>query len=268
MRLIKNGFLFLAIVAIVLIAVGTGLLHAQANSPEGVTVGREESRQQRPLTAAVTAIDLNGPVDVVIQQGPVAAMTVRAEQRMLPKITTRQEGDTLHIDTHGLFLGTVRPILVELTLPALQKVAQHGSGDIRIHRFKGDRFELAMHGSGDLQMDGDFKQMVLGVQGSGDLQLQTPSCEQLALTLQGSGNVRVNGSCTALSAQISGSGDLDAGELHSDQVVLTVTGSGDGRVFARRTVKVAIAGSGNVDVRGRPVERSINSTGSGEISFE
>ena len=268
MRLIRNIFLFFAILAVVLIGICAGLMRVQATTHPGDVTGRNMTSQTRPITAEVVIIETDGPIDVVVHQGAVAAIQVRAEQRMLPKITTQQQGNILRIDTHGLMIGSMRNIQVDVTLPTLQKIQQHGSGDVRVSGFSGDQFELLTQGSGEMALDGQFKQIDASLHGSGDLTLAGGSSDKIALDVFGSGNVTSSGQVKTLRIAIAGSGDVDASDLKADQIVVDVTGSGDGVVYARQSAKVNVRGSGNVDIKGAPAQRDISSSGSGDIRFE
>jgi hypothetical protein len=268
MRTLRNIFLFFALLAVVLIAICTGLMRVQASTQPGDVTGRNLVTQSRALTAEAVVVEMDGAVDVTLHQGPLPKIEVRAEQRMLPKITTTQDGNTLRIDTRGLIIGSTQPMQVDVTLPALQKVRQHGSGDAKISGFSGDKIELVMQGSGEMHVDGQFKQIGARVQGSGDLQLAGGNSDQIGLQVAGSGNVNATGVTKTIQIRISGSGDVDTSKLQADQLALDIDGSGNGNVHARQAVKVTIRGSGDVTVHGAPVHREVNNAGSGDISFE
>lgn len=268
MRILRNITLFFVVLAVVLIGICTGVMRVHAGSRPGDSTGRNFVSETRAVGAEVVNVEMDGPVDVMLRQGPVARIEVRAEQRMLPKITTVQQGDTLRIDTHGLVLGSTRPMRVIVTLPGLQKLIQRGSGDASVRGFTGEQIELVMNGSGDMQMGGQFRQIGAHVHGSGDLQLEAGSTDKLALELLGSGNASASGTSSVSAFSVSGSGDLDAGELDSDRVTFRGTGSGNSVVHARQSIAVSLRGSGDVAVRGEPRQREVNSSGSGEVSFE
>ncbi len=268
MRTLRNVFLFFALLSAVLIAICTGLMRVQASSPPGDVTGRNLVTQSRTLTADVVVVEMDGAVDVTLHQGPLPKIEVRAEQRMLPKITTSQDGNTLRIGTHGLIIGNIRPMQVDVTLPALRKVRQHGSGDAKILSFSSDEVELVMQGSGEMRVTGQFKRIDARVQGSGDLQLAGGNSDQIGLEVVGSGNVSATGITKTIQIRISGSGDVDTSELQADQLALDVDGSGNGNVHARQAAKITIRGSGDVTVHGAPSQREIRNFGSGDISFE
>ena len=268
MRTLRNIFLFFVILSVVLVAICTGLMRVQASSQPGDVTGRNVVIQSRALTADIVVVEMDGTVDVTLHQGPLPKIDVRAEQRMLPKITTSQDGNTLRIDTRGLIIGTMQPMQVDVTLPALKKVRQHGSGDVQITGFSGDQLDLVMQGSGAMQVAGQFKRIDARMQGSGDLQLAGGNSDQVGLEALGSGNVTATGVTKTIQISLRGSGNVDTSELQADQLALDVYGSGDGNVHARQAAKVMIRGSGNVTVHGAPSLREVRNFGSGDLSFE
>ena len=268
MRILRNIFIFLILLAVLLVGICTVLMRVNGSSgPDDVT-GRNMTTQTRPITAEVVAIEMDSPVDVTVHQGATAAIEVFAEQRMLPKITTRQDGSTLHIDTHGLMIGNIRPMHVDITLPALQKIQQRGSGDVKVSGFTSDRIDIGMHGSGEMHLIGQYKQIVAALHGSGDLQLDGGTSDQIGLEVFGSGNVTATGQTKTIQIAISGSGDVDTSKLPADLLAIDVNGSGNASVFARQAAKVKVRGSGDVTVHGAPGQREVSEAGSGSVTFE
>lgn len=268
MRTLRNIFIFLVLLGVLLVGLCTALMHANGSNEADDVTGRNMTSQARTITAEVVAIEMDGPVDVTVHQGAAASIEVAAEQRMLPKITTRQDGTTLHIDTHGLMIGKVRPMHVDVTLPALKKILQHGSGDVKVSGFTGERIDVDMHGSGDMHLTGQYKQIVAALHGSGDLQLSGGTCDQIGLEVFGSGNVLANGQTKTLQIAISGSGDIDTSKLPADLLAIDINGSGNASVFARQAAKVNVRGSGDVTVHGAPGQREVSEAGSGSVTFE
>jgi hypothetical protein len=265
--LIKTG-LFLLALAAVMVGVSYNVIKAQDFDQSNHHGKRTLATETRTLTPGIVAIDLNGPIDLVLKQGATPALTVRAEQRMLPKIETIQNGDTLHIDTKGLLLHTNRSMRVEVTIPALQKLLVSGSGDSKVSGFSGEQLQLALHGSGDVVLNGQYRHINVSVTGSGDLKLDAGTSDNMNLNLTGSGEISTSGQSKVLIAKLTGSGDLNARQLQADTVNLTLHGSGDSSVFAKQSANLTLSGSGDISVYGKPAQRKVNNSGSGEIIWE
>ena len=259
----------LTVVAAVLVGACYNVLLAQGVShPPASAAERALATEIRPLGAGIVNIDMNGPVDLKLVQGNTPSLTVRAEKRLLPQLTTEQDGNTLHVGLKGYNIHTRQPLQVEVTLPGLQQLNLQGSGDANVKGFSGEQLQLSLRGSGDAVFVGQYKRINASILGSGDLQLNGGNSDQVELSLSGSGGMAITGQSKALTAKIMGSGDIDASKLPSDTVKLDLFGSGDASLNAKQSVTVNLRGSGDIHVDGKPSQRSINRTGSGDVSFE
>jgi len=201
--------------------------------------------QPRPISG-VQAIELRGPVDVVLKQSPTEKLTVHTDDNLVALIDTTVTDGTLVIDIkEGASFRSRHAVGVTVEVPHLRAVRLMGSGDLLCADFETDLLELTVHGSGDARFDA--------------LRAGT-----VAVLIQGSGDVRLSGTAPKQGYVIEGSGDLDAGELAGREVAVRINGSGDARVWSTESLSVDINGSGDVHYRGRPaVRKSIN--GSGEL---
>ena len=267
MRVLLKTALVLFGLSILLVGVSFNVLRAQDLGPRD-KAARVMASEVRPVTAEVVVIKVDSSVDLVLVQGAVPSMKVRAEQRVMSNIVTVQEGNTLRISTKGLMVNMRNPMVVELTLPSLQQLHVVGSGDSRVNGFSGESLQLTLHGSGDVAFDGKYKNLSGSLSGSGDLVIHNSESDKMELQLQGSGDVHATGSTKVLDAKLVGSGDFDATQLMSDSVTLKLMGSGDANVHAKTAVAIDIMGSGDVNVSGAPVQRSISKKGSGEANFD
>lgn len=265
--LMKAGAILLGL-AVVLVGLSWNVLRAQGLEQSGQAGSHAVATETRPVNANVTVIRLSGPIDLKLRQGATPSMNVRAEQRLLSKIVTAQNGNTLQIDTHGAIINRHRPMVVELVLPSLQELRVLGSGDATVSGFSGTTLQLALNGSGDVSFDGQYQHVAASISGSGDLTFNGGNSDEVELSLLGSGDVTARGTAKTLTAKLAGSGDMHAGSLQADSVHLSLLGSGDANVFARSAASVAIRGSGDAAVAGNPSQRSVSKSGSGDVRWE
>lgn len=265
--LVKVG-LSLFVLALGLIGVTYTMLRAQGVANPSTTAGRVTRTDVREIGHGITAIDLQGPIDLTLRQGSTPSLKVRGEQRLLGNVATLQEDGTLRIATTGMLFHHKRPLQVEAVLPSLQSVDIRGSGDSAITGFSGERLKITLNGSGDLAFSGRYRHVQAAVHGNGGLDLKSGSSEDVQLALYGSGSISVSGTCDVLNAELTGSGVIDAQHMASNTVSVEIKGSGSTEVFARKRAAIAVAGSGDVTVYGNPDERSVSRTGSGDVSFE
>ena len=266
MRTLFRVGLGLLVLAFVLIGLSYGVLRAQ-----GVSVrheGRMVSEETRPIKRDIRAVALRGPIDLVLHYGAQPSLVVRGEERLLANIETTQEGQVLQIGTRGIVLRHRQPLVVELTLPALERLGVDGSGHTEVNGFTGERIELELSGSGSLEFNGRYRQARAVVQGSGELTLDAGNGDRVEGELMGSGEMTLAGAARNVKVQSSGSGMLDARRLRADEVEVRQTGSGNTSVTAHGKVKASVSGSGDIDVYGNPPERAISRTGSGDVHFD
>jgi len=258
----------LLVLAFVLIGVTYSMLKAYGSTSPTSMAGRSLGGETRKIDAMATVVDLNGPIDLTLTQGPVASLKVRGEQRSLANIETIQDGRDLHIGTKGMLLNPRHKLQVELVLPSLEELVVRSSGDSKVSGFNGEKLELQLHGSGNVSFNGRYREMTASVHGSGTLNLNAGSSETVELEMMGSGQISASGSCKELTADLTGSGDLNARNLSSDKVTVNLKGSGTSHVFAKQSADLTLRGSGDIRVLGNPDQRNISRTGSGEVSWE
>ncbi|MFZ6751061.1 head GIN domain-containing protein [Undibacterium sp. Ren11W] len=253
------------ILAIILIAASALFMRAHAAQ---LNTGVVASSEHRPISAEVVNVVLSGAINLDLNQSPSPQMMVKGDASMLAHITSRVEGNTLYLGTRGIVISIRQPLVVELNLPALEKLQMQGSGDSQVKGFRGNRLELSSNASGNLSFDGEFQQLLARTSGSGDLVLVLKKGNTLDLNQQGSGDARIQGQVNTFNAKLSGSGDLDAKGLKAQQVGIFAYGSSDVSVFAEQEIKVKAMGSGDTTIYGNPAKRSIERHGSGEVSWK
>lgn len=258
--IIRTG-LGMLILAIVLTALGAGFMRAHAGT---VTVATES----RSIEAGVTQVVLSGPIELDLKQGGTASMLIKGEANMLPRVTSRVEGNTLYLGTRGIIITIRQPLVVELSLPALEKLQLQGSGNSVVRGFRGTRLELQTRGSGDLNADLEFQTVLANSSGSGNLKLNFANSDKVELSMQGSGDALLSGQAKSLHAKLAGSGDLDAFALKANLASIRSFGSGDAKVYAGQELQLQLNGSGDVVIHGAPVKRNVERHGSGDILWQ
>jgi hypothetical protein len=264
--LLKTGFALL-LLAFVLIGVSYSMLRAQVASGALAPGSRLVASETRPLDRIPATVEVNGPFNLVLRQGPAPALEVRGEQRVLANVDTSIDGDTLRIAPRGILLRHRQPIEVRVTLPALNALHVNGSGQHMVSGFAGERLQLSMDGTGNMRFNGRYRIVQAGVHGSGELELTAGNCEAVAAELAGSGDLTLVGAAQSLHAEVQGSGQLDARHLRAEVVTLSQQGSGRSSVYARQQVGVELTGSGDVQVFGNPDRRTVSRNGSGRVEF-
>ena len=268
MRALFKVGLGLVLLAVLLTALAYGALRANGGSSISSPAARLVRSESRSVGAAVTVVDLSGPINLTLTQGATPSLRVSGEQRLLQNVETRVEGNVLHIGTTGMLFHHREPLQVDVVLPTLDKIDLDGSGESTINGFSGKTLALTMRGSGSVSFNGRFQQIAASASGSGDLTLNGGNSDSVTLNMIGSGRLEASGSSKTLVAVLTGSGDLDAEHLATDTVQLTLQGSGSADVFAKLGAELTLRGSGDIRVYGNPERRNERHNGSGNVTWE
>jgi len=195
------------------------------------------------------AVELANMGRVVLRQGDVEGVTIRADDNIIPHLVTEVRGNTLHIGmTPGASAKIVRPtepVVFTVTFRELSAISVSGSGSIDVAHLEAPFLELALSGSGGIVI--------------GDLE-----AGQVRSSLSGSGMLSLTGTADAQTLDMSGSGGYYAQKLVTRDARVTLSGSGMIVVDAGETLSVNISGSGLVRYAGEP-EITESITGSGRL---
>lgn len=232
-----------------LVALAGGLVTTTIARARTVGSGRPQ-QETRPL-ADIVAIAVAGPIDVSVRQAAQPALSLTADDNLLPLVETVVEagrlGPTLHIRLQrGATISTRQPIRAVVDVVQLQALSAAGSGHVQVAGLKSPRLNLRLAGSSEARLEG------LGV-------------DHLELGIAGSGSVLATGSAGQLKLSIAGSGDADLKGLTADEVKVSIAGSGDAEVTAQKSLSVSVAGSGDVTYGGAVGTVSQSVAGSGKV---
>lgn len=220
-----------------------GRVHAEEG---GATVSRNYQ------VGNFQTIEVAGPYDVEIRTGASPSVAARGSEKLLGRTVVEVKGDRLLIrpeQSRGWFhfgWSTHRHVNFTVTVPQLSGATIAGSGDIKVDKVQGDRFEGNVAGSGGI----DVAAMNVGT---------------LKLAIAGSGSAKAGaGKAQSADYDIAGSGDLDAGGIQTQHAKVSIAGSGSVKAHATGTADVSIMGSGDVDVAGG-AKCNVSKAGSGNV---
>ncbi|GAO04492.1 head GIN domain-containing protein [Anaeromyxobacter sp. PSR-1] len=200
---------------------------------------------QRREVPAFQAIQLAGSLDLEVKVGPAQSVVVVADENLQPEIVTEVRGGTLTIRNER-DLRSYRGPRVEVTVPALERLALAGSGSASVDGARGDQV-LSMSGSGHLRWTG--------------------TAGKLRVELTGSGSAELDGRADRLDAAVKGSGEILGRRLAAHDAAVQIAGSGDAEVtLSGGTLRAAVSGSGDVRWWGEGRVEQAAVAGSGRIT--
>lgn len=230
-----------------------------------------------------TGIDLGCSADVYITKGNSNTITVKADENLLPIISTNVSDGVLEIGTKKSFRNA-KKLEVHVSMNNIDKINISGSGNVSCTgTIPGNNLNAHINGSGDLQGDFDVKNMELKINGSGDVEasgirgelkiiisgsgdveMEDLQLETCYLKVMGSGDVQLKGSTVDFTGRQNGSGDVNAYNLKAVNVTVNNSGSGDIVIHAIESLDVSLNGSGDLTYTGSP-KVNIEANGSGEV---
>jgi len=191
-------------------------------------------------------IILQGSGELIIEQGSREALTIEAEDNLLPVLTSEVQNGTLTLSSkRGMSIQPTKPIRYHLQVKDLSGLEISGSGKAQMEKLEGDSLHLR-------------------ISGSGDVTIQEIDVNELGVTISGSGEVQAAGTADKLSVNVSGSGTCRLEDLQSQQAEVTISGGGDITVWVEEQLDVRVSGSGNVSYYGKP-QTNTRISGSGEL---
>jgi hypothetical protein len=251
--------------------IGAALLALTLCVTAGPANAGEQVGERRSVDARVVKVRLGGVIDLRLKQGPTPSLVVYGDKKHVARVSTSQDGDTLHIDTGNRKRSSSsdrKQLRAELTLPNLQEFVSHGGGSSDVNGFAGEEVTLSLDGAGTVTVTSDYRKIHARLGGVGSMTLNSGDSELVDLHLRGAGQIAVNGQSKLLRAKLGGVGSLDAQALRAEAVDLDMSGLGSATVFARTSVNLTLSGLGSVKVYGKPANRNSTARGLGSVSWE
>ena len=189
-----------------------------------VVNGSGQTKSETRSVSGFTGIELSGIGEVIIEQGNAEALTIEADDNVLPALTSEVDDSVLELGTKPRTrVQTRNPIRYRVTVQDLERIDLSGSGTVT----------------------------------GTDLKLTT-----LEVNISGSGTMNLAGSAEQQEVDVSGSGRYEAAQLPSRSVSIEISGSGNATVAASEQLRVDISGSGTVTYSGDPaIDQSISGSG-------
>ena len=217
----------------------------QTNSYE---VDNNESRAY-PLRD-FSAIEVSGAIDVEFVQSNNQSYRVKAvgSPDMLSKLQMEVRNRVLTIkqkSNPGIHSGNYH-LTVYVQAPNLQSVKVSGACDVLIRSLNTTAVRLEARGSSDIKVN-------------------RLAANSLEVRLQGSSDARLAGKVSKVIYTCSGSSDVRAYDLKAEKVSATCSGSSDVYCFATRSVSAKASGSSDIRIKGNPIQRQLDKSGSSDI---
>ena len=198
-------------------------------------------------TSDYNEVKIHGFMDVKLESGAEGTITVTTDENIQEHLIVESNNGTLTIKVKNkVNIQTKKGVHITVPFKDLNKVSLTGSGDVLTSsKINSASFEVELTGSGDVILDVDATTIDAKITGSGDLKLK--------------------GNATDLEVKVTGSGDFSGKSLTSQNTQVYVSGSGDAIVYASKSLKARVNGSGDINYYGNPESTDTKVMGSGDI---
>jgi hypothetical protein len=196
-------------------------------------------------------VTLRGFGSVTVTQGDHTALTIEAEEDVMPRVTAEVENGVLVLGLRkaGWVSGLKRKrlsIKFSVTMDGIRNLKLSGIGRIDAPRVDTDALSLVVSGTGAIEV--------------GSL-----SAESLSVVLSGAGSCEVAGKTVSQSIKLSGAGNYAAPDLECTTANAVVSGAGDVTLRVLDTLDATISGTGSIRYHGAPTVRQ-RITGVGTVT--
>lgn len=189
-----------------------------------VVVGSGKAAEESRTVGRFDVIDVTGSGRLIFRQGDAESLTIKADDNVLPFITSAVNDHELHLGIrNNVSLQTRSAIVYTVTARELKAVHLSGSVSAKLDSLTTDRLAITISGSGDVVAAGKAKEQTIEISGSGSYDGSACSGARGEAHISGSGHVILNLN-EHLDATVSGSGDIEY--LGHPSVNTHISGSG------------------------------------------
>ncbi|MDB5950284.1 MAG: hypothetical protein JWR65_2139, partial [Massilia sp.] len=147
MRSLLTVGCFLALSGCAIIVTGSDDVQVKSVFSGNTVAGDGRLAHDVRAVGNVSAINVSGPLEVLVRVGPAASLEVDADSNLLPMIRTEVSGGVLRIWVEGSVRST-NSLRVTYTAPMLLEASASGSGRLTISELNGAPLNFTKSGSG------------------------------------------------------------------------------------------------------------------------
>ncbi len=213
-------------------------------SVAGSRVIETETRQ----VGGFTSIDVRYPANVTVVQGTDEAVTLTADDNLLPQLSTQVSGGTLTIRNEerswNRRVSASETVEITITVVDLREFGLRTAGSVEMNELDVDHLEIRLEGAGRIE-------------------LMDLNASELEIRLDGAGSVNASGIVESLYVDIDGMSSVNAEALAAQRAEVHISGLGSADVRVADDLIIEIDGAGTVNYHGSPeVHQEVDGLGS------
>ncbi|MDO4728700.1 MAG: head GIN domain-containing protein [Bacteroidota bacterium] len=223
---------------------------SQKNKKETITDNGNIQLQDRKV-GTYTKINSTGSLDIILIEGQVGDVQVKASDNILDCIlTTVQKGElTVTLDSKYNYTFRNEVVVYVPVDKNLNKISLLGAGNLTCD-FKLEVSDLSceLKGAGNLKMD--------------------LKADKLTLESKGASDVDIRGHVTNLDVEILGAGSVNASNLKARKAKIVARGSSDASFYVYDKITAKMNGAGVMTIFGNPKNRDVVVSEASEVVFK
>ena len=203
-------------------------------------------REEREVSG-FNQVALSDIGEVILTQGATNALSIEAEDNVLPLLEARVHNQVLEIGLKdNVVLQTAQPVRFFVQMVEVAGLVTSDSGKISAQSIESDQLTLSVGDSGAVAIE----------------QLMT---DVLDVTISGSGQVTLAGYADQQTVNVDDSGKYDTTDLESAIANITLSGSAKGNVWVDNTLAASLDDSSTLSYFDDPVVE-IHTSGSATVT--
>ena len=208
MRSFRISVLMTCLFCLILGACSTTVNGGGSNNP--VPLSGKMGSDSRTMSGVRTVLfDMVG--NLTITQGTEEELTVNADEKLLPIITSTVNNGTLTLTMNGSFKADLSKgvnIDLDLKVKQLDTLNLKGAGNIKVLNLNVSKLTVAMSGAGSVNIAGKVAEQDISLDGAGSYDSVNTKSQNAMVHLSGVGSVKVRVS-SVLDATMSGLGSIE-----------------------------------------------------------
>lgn len=210
----------------------------------------------------------SGAVDIIYEQDTtkIPYLKVEVDDNILEYILIETKNNELTISTKK----TINPTRFKVYTNSnnLENINLSGASDIElISDLKNESLKIQLSGSSDLKSKNriEISNIEIKTSGASDLIIKQLIADKTTVSCTGSSDITIAGTTNYLTADANGSSDLKIDNFKAKNANINISGSSDASLYVTDSLNVKASGSSDVKYKGKPLTKSISSTGSSDI---
>jgi len=202
-------------------------------------------KQDRKVSS-FNGLEISGAFEIILNQGDIEAVTVEADENILPYIRTEVVNGTLIIETKDKPFHHATRMKVYITIKGLKSIDLSGAIDLQTQ----NRLNLS-----DLEID---------VSGASNANLDI-AVQKLSLDGSGASKLIFKGSAVEVKMDLSGASNIYAFDMPVENYTISLSGAGKAEINVLKKLSVEISGAGSIKYKGSPAMIDEDVSGAGTI---